>query len=103
MSASNLDAVLARRRTLAESLSRCEATRAALVAEDHELAITERVLARLAGFCRSAPQLTPVADAYPVERMLNRTTRALSGFLEGGLVAGREAIDRIRAAVEKRS
>ena len=99
MSSSDLDAVVARRQTLARELAKCDAARADLMAEDVELQVTERVLIRLTDYCRSdAPEAVLVGDEYPAERVLHRTTKALSGLVEGGLDAGKELVRRLKNA-----
>ena len=101
MSNVDLEAVTVRRRALEHELAQVEQRHAELLAEDQELEITARVLARLSGYDRQSVEITPVEDVAPPPSLEN-ATRALRGLVSGGLEQGRSALAKIRATVERR-
>lgn len=95
MARSDLDAVVARRAALVDELAKLDRTQAALIEEDQDLEMTERVLRRLGDLHYGEPAVTIDAPAA--------TPGALHNLLERGLSGGRRALQLVRSAVERRT
>ena len=93
MSGSDVEAVTARRANLTGELAKLAQKRIELLAEDEDLAVTERVLRRLGELHYGEPAECEDPEPSP--------ERPLHGLLERGLSKGRRALDLIRSTVEK--
>src|SRR5262245_31380869 len=96
MSASDVEAVTARRAVLISEKAKLEQDRLDLLAEDQDLEVAERVLRRLGELHYGEP--LSVEDLPS-----NETPGALQSIVERGLSSGRRALDILRSAVERRT
>ena len=91
MSGSDVEAVAARRARLVSELMKLDEKRMALLAEDEDLEVTERVLRRLGDLHYGEPAPSEYAPAE----------NPLHSLMERGIASGRKALQMVRSAVEK--